>query len=73
MTISNLHFLFIHPKDGSFEAHPVTEWYNFTPRVNYKTLNEEEAEERFAERSKILNHFAIMVGKKLKQSQVSSM
>jgi len=57
-------------QDGSFEAHPVTEWYNFTPRVTYNTLNAEEAEERFAERGKILNHFAIMVGKKLKQSQV---
>jgi hypothetical protein len=40
--------------------------------VTYNTLNAEEAEERFAERGKILNHFAIMVGKKLKQSQVST-
>ena len=48
-------------QDGSFEAHPVKEWYNFTPRVTYRTLNAEEAEEKFAERGKILNHFAIMV------------
>ncbi len=51
----------------------MTEWYNFTPRVTYNTLNAEEAEERFAERGKILNHFAIMVGKKLKQSQVRAL
>jgi len=60
------YYVFTHAQDGSFEAHPVKEWYNFTPRVNYKTLNAEEAEEKFAERSKILNHWAVMVNKKLR-------
>ena len=45
------------------------EWYNFTPRVSYKTLDAEEAEERFAERGKILNHWSMMVNKKLKSDQ----
>ncbi len=35
-------------------------------RVNYKTFDADEAEERFAERGKILNHWAVMVNKKLK-------
>jgi len=60
------YYVFTHAQDGSFEVHPVKEWYNFTPRANYKTLNAEEAEEKFAERSKILNHWAVMVNKKLR-------
>ena len=46
------------------------EWYNFTPRATYRTLNAEEAEEKFAERGKILNHFAVMVNRKLRPNQV---
>lgn len=60
------YYVFTHAQDGAFEAHPIKEWYNFTPRVMYKTLNSEEAEERFAERAKILNHWAVMVNKRLK-------
>ena len=60
------YYVFTHAQDGSFEAHPVKEWYNFTPRVNYKTLTAEEAEEKFTERSKILNHWAVMVNKKVR-------
>ncbi len=26
------YYIFTHAQDGSFEAHPVKEWYNFTPR-----------------------------------------
>lgn len=63
------YYVFTHAADGAFEAHPVTEWYNFTPRATYKTLNAEEAEEKFAERGKILNHFALMVNKKLRPDQ----
>ena len=37
--------------------------------MSYKTLDAEEAEEKFAERGKILNNFAIMVNKKLKPDQ----
>ena len=48
------------------------EWYNFTPRATYRTLNAEEAEEKFAERGKILNHFAVMVNRKLRPNQVST-
>ena len=40
--------------------------YNFAPRVTHKTFDAEEAEEKFAERGKILNYWAVMVNKKLK-------
>jgi len=58
------YYVFTHAQDGSFEVHPVKEWYNFTPRATYKTLNAEEAEERFEQRNKILNKWAVMVNKK---------
>jgi len=60
------YYVFTHAEDGSFEAHPVGEWYNFTPKVTYKTLDAEEAEEKFAERGKILNHWAVMVNRRVK-------
>lgn len=63
------YYVFTHAADGCFEAHPVKEWYNFTPRLTYKTFNAEEAEEKFAERGKILNHWAVMVNKKLRPDQ----
>lgn len=62
-------YVFTHAADGSFEAYPVHEWYNFTPIMRYKTLDADEAEEKFAQRGKILNKWAMMVKKKLKPDQ----
>lgn len=69
VSANTTYYVFTHAQDGSFEAHPIKEWYNFTPRVSYKTLDADEAEEKFAERGKILNHWAMMVNKKLKSDQ----
>jgi len=63
------YYVFTHAADGSFEAYPVNEWYNFTPIIRYKTLDADEAEEKFAQRGKILNKWAMMVSKKLKPDQ----
>jgi len=59
-------YVFTHGKDGAFEAFPIKDWYNFTPIQRYKTLDAEEAEERFANRGKVLNKWSMMVHKKLK-------
>ena len=59
-------YVFTHGKDGAFEAFPISDWYNFTPIQRYKTLDAEEAEERYANRGKILNKWAVMVNRKLK-------
>merc|ERR1712079_412898 len=59
-------YVFTHGKDGAFEAFPISDWYNFTPIQRYKTLDADEAEERYAQRGKILNKWAVMVNKKLK-------
>ena len=31
-------YVFTHAPDGSFEAHPIKEWYNFVPRVSEKQI-----------------------------------
>lgn len=64
------YYVFTHAQDGSFEAHPVKEWYNFVPRVTHKTYDVDEAEEKFAERGKILNHWALVVNRKLRPNQL---
>ena len=43
--------------DGVFEAVPVQAWYNFTPDIDYATLNDEEVEHEFSKRDRTLNHF----------------
>lgn len=63
---SSSYYMFKQASDGAFEAFPLDAWYNFTSLARYKTLNEEEAEEEFGRRDKILNHFSIMVKKRLK-------
>ena len=60
------YYVFTHGKDGAFEAFPIKDWYNFTTIQRYKTLDAEEAEEKFANRGKVLNKWATMVHKKLK-------
>ena len=60
------YYIFVGCEDGSFEAHPVKDWYNFTPVMTYKSLDADEAEEKFSQREKFLNRWSIMVHNKLK-------
>ena len=69
VTNNTTYYVFTHGKDGAFEAFPISEWYNFTPIMRYKTLDADEAEERFAQRGKILNKWAVMVNKKLRAGE----
>lgn len=41
------YYVFTHGPDGSIEAFPLNEWYNFHPIQRYKALSAEEAEEEF--------------------------
>ncbi|OQR76140.1 general transcription factor IIF subunit 1-like, partial [Tropilaelaps mercedesae] len=63
------YYVFSKAPDGVFEAYPVDEWYNFTPIQRYKALTAEEAEDAYSQRDKIINHFAIMVKKRLAEAQ----
>ena len=62
-------YVFIECQDGSLEAYPVKDWYNFTPIMTYNTLDAEEADEKFSQNRKILNKWSVMVHKKLKPAQ----
>jgi len=66
ITDNTTYYVFTHGKDGVVQAYPLSQWYNFTPIIRYKTLDADEAEERFAQRGKILNKWAVMVNKKVK-------
>merc|ERR1712141_934748 len=63
------YYVFVHAPGKAIEAIPIKEWYNFIPRVNYRTLDAEEAEEKFAQRGKILNLWALNINKKLKPGE----
>ena len=59
------YYLFREVDSDTFEAVPVSSWYNFTPNINYDTLTAEEAEQQFEKRHKTLNYHAVMVQKRL--------
>lgn len=44
------YYVFAQTADGSIEAYPLREWYNFQPSQRYKSLSAEQAEEEFARR-----------------------
>lgn len=67
VTENTSYYVFTQAADGTFEAYPVEEWYNFTPIQRYKALSAEEAEEEFGRRDKVLNYFSIMVRKRLQK------
>ena len=41
------YYVFTHGSDGSIEAYPAGEWYNFQPIQRFKALSAEEAEVEF--------------------------
>merc|ERR1711981_420138 len=63
------YYVFLNQPGRAIEAIPIKEWYNFIPRVAYKTLDAEEAEEKFAQQGKILNMWALKINKKLKPGE----
>lgn len=65
------YYVFMQSPDGSFEAHPIQEWYSFQPVQKYKALSAEQAEEEFGRRDKVLNYFSIMVKNRLKSEDAN--
>jgi len=66
ITDNSSYYLFTHGDDGVINALKLEEWYNFQPVQRYKTLTVEEAEEEFGRRNKVMNHFTVMLQKRLK-------
>ncbi|XP_049600064.1 general transcription factor IIF subunit 1 isoform X2 [Syngnathus scovelli] len=61
------YYIFTQCPDGAFEAFPVNGWYNFTPVAKHRTLTAEEAEEEWGRRNKVVNHFSIMLQRRLRE------
>lgn len=60
------YYVFTNAPDGTIQAYPLNEWYNFNPINRYKSLTAEEAEEEFNKKQKRLNMFSIMMQKRLR-------
>lgn len=43
----------------AFHAYKVHDWYKLLPTVTYDTLDADKAEERFQQRNKVMNQFAL--------------
>ncbi|XP_062875173.1 general transcription factor IIF subunit 1 isoform X2 [Trichomycterus rosablanca] len=63
------YYIFTQCADGAFEAFPVHAWYNFMPVAKHRTLTAEEAEEEWGRRNKVVNHFSIMLQRRLKEQE----
>ncbi|CAM9203343.1 unnamed protein product [Lampetra planeri] len=63
------YYIFTQCPDGAFEAFPVHSWYNFTPLAKHRTLTAEEAEEEWGRRNKVVNHFSIMLQRRLREQE----
>lgn len=67
---NSAYYIFKTAPDGSIEASPLNEWYNFQPIQRYKPLSAEEAENLFARREKLMNYACLMAKKRLKGDEV---
>ncbi|KAG7260747.1 hypothetical protein CRUP_002185 [Coryphaenoides rupestris] len=63
------YYIFTQCPDGAFEAFPVHGWYNFTPQAKHRTLTAEEAEDEWGRRNKVVNHFSIMLQRRLRETE----
>uniref|UniRef100_A0A3Q3VUE3 Transcription initiation factor IIF subunit alpha n=1 Tax=Mola mola TaxID=94237 RepID=A0A3Q3VUE3_MOLML len=63
------YYIFTQCPDGAFEAFPVHGWYNFIPLAKHRTLTSEEAEEEWGRRNKVVNHFSIMLQRRLREQE----
>ncbi|XP_020776439.1 general transcription factor IIF subunit 1 isoform X1 [Boleophthalmus pectinirostris] len=63
------YYIFTQCVDGAFEAFPVHGWYNFMPVAKHRTLTAEEAEEEWGRRNKVVNHFSIMLQRRLREQE----
>ena len=63
VTTNSSYYVFIQGKDG-FEAYPVEDWYGFTPVNVYKTMDFDEAEQKFQDRHKTLSKWMTTYGQK---------
>merc|ERR1712228_871766 len=65
VTENTSYYIFQQAGSGAFEAFPIESWYGFTPTIKYNYLKEEDAEEEFSKRNKVMSRFSTMVRKRI--------
>ena len=65
ITANSSYIVMREAQPGVYEAFPIEDWFTFTPKINYTTLNDEEAEVEFLRRNKTQNHYNLMLQKRL--------
>ena len=68
ITANSSYIVMRETQPGVYEAFPVEDWFTFTPKIDYTTFNEEEAEEEFKRRDKTFNHGNLMLQKRLREN-----
>ncbi|CAB3405388.1 unnamed protein product [Caenorhabditis bovis] len=54
------YWVFLKPSQSSeFQAYKVDEWHKFLPAITHRTLDIDQAEEKFLQRNKVMNQFAL--------------
>ena len=46
MNSNSSYYVLTHCQDGTFEALPISGWYDFVPTIKYNYLDAEEAEKK---------------------------
>jgi len=65
VTENTSYYIFQQSGSGAFEAFPIESWYGFTPTIKYNYMKEDEAEEEFSKRNKVMSRFSTMVRKRI--------
>lgn len=65
ITANSSYIVMQESEPGVYEAYPVEDWFTFTPKIKYTTLNEDEAEAQFLLRDKRHNNYNLMWQKRL--------
>lgn len=68
ITANSSYIVMRESQPGVYEAYNIEDWFTFTPKIDYTTFNEEEAEEEFSKRHKVLNHGNLMMQKRLREN-----
>lgn len=68
ITANSSYIVMRETQPGVYEAYPVEDWFTFTPKIDYTTFDEEEAEEEFLKRNKTFNNSNMMLQKRLRDN-----
>ena len=57
---ASMYFILQQTANKEFKAAPITQWYNFKPKIMHRTLTIDEADEQWERRNRIHNQSALM-------------